>query len=131
MHLRTFPNVEHLTPLVLSITLNREIFTPPQSISPRLIRGLPADYKDTELYDLLRPFGPVASARMGSGLGGIVQFWKEEDACEAELNVKQILPRGQEITIQAFDHCNLFCTVCQILTRVPQKFTDPVTESQS
>ena len=130
LHLRPFPNIEPPVPLILSITLNRALHSPPQCIYPRLIRPLPADYDNLELYDLFRPFGPVASAQVESGLGGIVQFWKEEDACEAELNVKQILPRGQEITIQAFDPCNLFCMVCQLLTGPSQKFIDVIAESQ-
>jgi len=79
---------------------------------PRLVKLLPHKYTDSELYDLLRPFGPLASVRVDKELGGVVQFWTEADAQAAEQAVRQTFARGSKITLQAFDPCNLHCGVC-------------------
>ncbi|KAG8888499.1 hypothetical protein FRB98_007539 [Tulasnella sp. 332] len=60
---------------------------PPPAAFPRLIKQLPFGISDSQLYDLFRPFGPLANARSEAGFGpdiGIVEFWREEDAHRAE-----------------------------------------------
>ncbi|KAG9019334.1 hypothetical protein FRB90_003740 [Tulasnella sp. 427] len=60
---------------------------PPPSALPRLVKQLPAGITDSELYDLFRPFGPLANVRSEAGFGpdiGVVEFWSEEDAQRAE-----------------------------------------------
>ncbi|KAG9006967.1 hypothetical protein FRB93_008233 [Tulasnella sp. JGI-2019a] len=60
---------------------------PPPAAFPRLIKQLPFGISDSQLYDLFRPFGPLANVRSEAGFGpdiGIVEFWREEDAHRAE-----------------------------------------------
>jgi polyadenylate-binding protein len=99
---------------VLSLSLTQEC-TPLASIlsgHPRLVKLLPKNYTDEDLYDLLRPFGPLASVRVDKELGGIVQFWTEADAQAAERAVRQAFARKSKITLHAYDPCNLYCAVC-------------------
>ncbi|KAG8966988.1 hypothetical protein FRC03_010943 [Tulasnella sp. 419] len=59
---------------------------PPQAL-PRLVKQLPTGITDEELYDLFRPFGPLANVRSEAGFGpdiGVVEYWREEDARRAE-----------------------------------------------
>ncbi|KAF8708206.1 RNA recognition motif, partial [Rhizoctonia solani] len=61
--------------------------TPPPLATPRLVKHLPPGTNDSILYDLFRPYGPLASAKMEASFGaesGIVHFWNEDDAAVAE-----------------------------------------------
>ncbi|KAJ1311240.1 hypothetical protein OPQ81_009739 [Rhizoctonia solani] len=77
------PNTQfylHLSPF-LSQT------TPAPLATPRLVKHLPPGTNDSFLYDLFRPYGPLASAKMETSFGaesGIVHFWNEDDAAAAE-----------------------------------------------
>ncbi|KAG8897369.1 hypothetical protein FRB99_008203 [Tulasnella sp. 403] len=60
---------------------------PPPSALPRLVKQLPIGTTDSDLYDLFRPFGPLANVRSEAGFGpdiGVVEFWREDDAQRAE-----------------------------------------------
>ncbi|KAG8937854.1 hypothetical protein FRC00_013460 [Tulasnella sp. 408] len=60
---------------------------PPPSALPRLVKQLPTGITDSDLYDLFRPFGPLANVRSEAGFGpdiGVVEFWSEDDARRAE-----------------------------------------------
>lgn len=60
---------------------------PPPSALPRLVKQLPEGITDSELYDLFRPYGPLANVRSEAGFGpdiGVVEFWSEDDARRAE-----------------------------------------------
>jgi polyadenylate-binding protein len=78
---------------------------PPPSASPRLVKHLPQSYTDSQLYDLFRPYGALASAHTQASFGkdtGVVEFWREEDAQRAEeaLHCSEI--EGQNIAVQLY-----------------------------
>lgn len=80
---------------------------PAPSALPRIVKQLPPDFTDSQLYDLFRPFGPLASVRTQVGFGGgkdtaIVEFWREEDAKAAEENLHCAEVGGQNIAVQVY-----------------------------
>ncbi|OJT14034.1 Polyadenylate-binding protein 3 [Trametes pubescens] len=78
---------------------------PPPSASPRLVKQLPPGYTDSQLYDLFRSFGALASVRTQSPFGpdtGVVEFWREEDAREAEEAMHCADVEGQNIVVQIY-----------------------------
>ncbi|KAH9899291.1 hypothetical protein C8Q73DRAFT_638831 [Cubamyces lactineus] len=78
---------------------------PPPSASPRLVKQLPPGYTDSQLYDLFRPFGALASVRTQAPFGkdtGVVEFWREEDAREAEEAMHCAEVEGQNIVVQIY-----------------------------
>lgn len=72
---------------------------------------------------LLRPFGPLASARVEHTLGGIVQFWNEDAARAAEVAVCLAFSRTSKIMLQAYDPCTIFCAVSAIKDQKDPVFT--------
>jgi polyadenylate-binding protein len=80
---------------------------PPPSASPRLVKHLPPSYTDSQLYDLFRPFGALASAHTHAGFGkdtGVVEFWREEDARRAEEALHCADIEGSNIAVQLYQH---------------------------
>lgn len=78
---------------------------PPPSAVPRLVKHLPAGYTDSQLYDIFRPFGALASARTQAGFGndtGVIEFWREEDAVRAEEAMHCSDVEGQNIAVQVY-----------------------------
>ena len=78
---------------------------PPPSALPRLVKQLPPGYTDSQLYDVFRPFGALASARAQTQFGpdiGIVEFWNEEDAQRAEEAMHCAEIEGQNIAVQIY-----------------------------
>lgn len=78
---------------------------PSPTAAPRLVKQLPSDYTDSQLYDLFRPFGPLASVRVQAGFGidtGIVEFWREEDAKAAEENLHCAEVEDRNIAVQVY-----------------------------
>lgn len=78
---------------------------PPPSAQPRLVKHLPEGYTDSQLYDLFRPYGALASVRTQSPFGrdtGIVEYWREEDAREAEEAMHCADVEGQNIAVQVY-----------------------------
>jgi polyadenylate-binding protein len=78
---------------------------PPPSAQPRLIKHLPPGFTDSQLFDLFRPFGALASARTQAGFGpdtGIVEFWGEADAENAESAMHCADIDGQNIAVQVY-----------------------------
>ena len=78
---------------------------PPPSAQPRLVKHLPPGYTDSQLYDLFRPFGALASVRTQVGFGkdtGVVEFWRGEDAREAEEAMHCADVEGQNIAVQIY-----------------------------
>lgn len=70
-----------------------------------MVKQLPLDYTDSQLYDLFRPFGALASARTQTQFGpdaGIVEFWNEEDAIQAEQAMHCADVEGQNIAVQVY-----------------------------
>jgi polyadenylate-binding protein len=70
-----------------------------------LVKQLPLDYTDSQLYDLFRPFGALASTRTQTQFGpdtGIVEFWNEEDAIQAEQAMHCADVEGQNIAVQVY-----------------------------
>ncbi|KAG5638513.1 hypothetical protein H0H81_012150 [Sphagnurus paluster] len=104
------PQVTPVATLELSTTPNG---SPPSTETlghPRNVKFLPASSTDKDLYELMRPFGPLISARVDKKLGGFIRFWMSEtDANAAETAVKTALARSSKVTLQAFDPLKLFC----------------------
>ncbi|KAH9061136.1 hypothetical protein EDB87DRAFT_1612138 [Lactarius vividus] len=78
---------------------------PPPSASPRLVKHLPPNYADPQLFDLFRPFGALASVRAQTSFGqdtGLVEFWREEDARRAEEALHCADIEGQNIAVQLY-----------------------------
>ena len=79
---------------------------PPPSAAPRLVKHLPPNYTDHQLFDLFRPFGALASARAQTGFGqdtGLVEFWREEDARRGEEALHCAEIEGQNIAVQLYN----------------------------
>ncbi|PCH35274.1 hypothetical protein WOLCODRAFT_166169 [Wolfiporia cocos MD-104 SS10] len=78
---------------------------PPPSASPRLVKQLPPGFTDSQLYDIFRQFGALASVRTQTQFGkdaGVVEFWREEDAREAEEAMHCADIEGQNIAVQVY-----------------------------
>ena len=90
LHGRSIPDVVPPTQLYLSAfsPSNPPYVPPAPQAQPRLVKHLPARFSDSSLYDLFRPYGPMASVRANqAGFGdetGVVEFYLEEDARAAE-----------------------------------------------
>lgn len=77
---------------------------PPPNAQPRLVKHLPPYFTDSQLYDLFRPYGSLASVRT-QAIGrdnGIVEFWREEDAKAAEAALHCADVDGSNIAIQLY-----------------------------
>ncbi|KAH9941659.1 uncharacterized protein BXZ73DRAFT_41403 [Epithele typhae] len=78
---------------------------PPPNASPRVVKQLPPGFTDSQLYDIFRPFGALASVRAQAQFGkdsGMIEFWREEDAHEAEEDMHCTEVDGHNIVVQAY-----------------------------
>ncbi|KAJ7204787.1 hypothetical protein GGX14DRAFT_646305 [Mycena pura] len=104
---RPLPNLIPPVPLVLSPypPANPPTPLPPPSALPRLVKHLPHGFTDSDLYDLFRQFGALASARTPTHFGpdtGMVEFWNEDDARQAEEAMHCVDIQGQNIAVQVY-----------------------------
>ncbi|KAJ6557998.1 hypothetical protein B0H19DRAFT_1070580 [Mycena capillaripes] len=104
---RPLPGLVPPVPLVLSPYPPTSPPTPlpPPSALPRLVKHLPQGYTDSQLYDIFRPFGALASARTPTHFGvdtGMVEFWNEDDARQAEEAMHCADVQGQNIAVQVY-----------------------------
>ena len=104
---RLIPNLQPPVHLVLSPypPTNPPTPLPPPSALPRLVKHLPPGYTDSQLFDLFRPFGALASARTQTHFGadtGMVEFWNENDARQAEDALHCADIEGQNIAVQVY-----------------------------
>lgn len=79
---------------------------PPPSASPRLVKHLPPNFTDHQLFDLFRTFGALASARAQTSFGqdtGLVEYWREEDARRGEEALHCAEIEGQNIAVQLYN----------------------------
>lgn len=107
MQSRPIPGLQPPVPLVLSPypPTNPPTPMPPPSAIPRLVKHLPPGFTDSQLYDLFRPYGALASARVQAGFGldtGVVEFWREEDAAMGEEAMHCADVEGQNIAVQVY-----------------------------
>ncbi|KAJ6629326.1 hypothetical protein B0H10DRAFT_1360693 [Mycena sp. CBHHK59/15] len=108
LHLRPIPDTEPPALLKFSTTFNLQPFNAPEAtVQPRLVQILPAGYTEAMLFDLLRPFGPVYSVSIDPITGGLVQFWTESHAQEAESQLAATRPK---FLLQVYDRCSIFCS---------------------
>lgn len=78
---------------------------PPPSAQPRLVKHLPHGYTDSQLYDMFRPFGALASAKTQTHFGpdtGVVEYYNEDDAKMAEEAMHCAEVDGQNIAVQVY-----------------------------
>ncbi|KAJ7703728.1 hypothetical protein B0H17DRAFT_1326830 [Mycena rosella] len=78
---------------------------PPPAALPGLVKHLPQVYTDSELYDIFCPFGALASARTPTHFGidtGMVEFWNEDDARQAEESMHCADVQGHNISVQVY-----------------------------
>lgn len=95
---------------------------PPPSASPRLVKHLPPGFTDSQLYDLFRPFGALASARTQAGFGketGVVEFWREEDARDAEEALHCMEIDGYNIAVQVYQPRRAGATMSEFSPTAP------------
>lgn len=106
-------NIHPLVLLEISKDVNKAYDLFPPEEKQRWITPLPSEYNESQLYDLLHPFGPISSIHIDKNLGGVVQFWTEDDACNAEKNLTGTTLPGQTfpLTITAYHFRTIFCTV--------------------
>lgn len=107
MQSRPIPDLQPPVPLVLSPypPTNPPTPLPPPSALPRLVKHLPDHFIDGQLYDLFRPFGALAATRTQTQFGpntGMVEFWNEEDALQAEEALHCADVEGQNIAVQVY-----------------------------
>ncbi|KAF6764245.1 hypothetical protein DFP72DRAFT_417605 [Ephemerocybe angulata] len=104
---RPIPEIAQNILLVLSPypSTNPPTPLPPPSALPRLVKQLPPGYGDSQLYDLFRPYGALASARVQTHFGpdtGMIEFWNESDARAAEEALHCAEVDGQNIAVQVY-----------------------------
>ncbi|KAF7971491.1 hypothetical protein HWV62_20950 [Athelia sp. TMB] len=104
---RPIPGLQPPVSLVLSPYPPTTPLTPmpPPSAVPRLVKHLPLGFSDSQLYDLFRPYGALASVRAQAGLGvdtGMVEFWREEDAAMGEAALHCADVEGSNIAVQVY-----------------------------
>lgn len=104
---RSIPDTSPPAPLVISPfpPTNPPTPLPPPAAHPRLIKHLPPGYTDSQLYDIFRPFGALASVRAHTQFGtdtGVVEFWSEDDARQAEEAMHCADVEGQNIAVQIY-----------------------------
>jgi hypothetical protein len=75
-----------------------------------LINTLPAGCTESTLYDILRPYGPIYSLKIDAIVGGLVQFWDEVHAQDAEMHLAAEQAEANMI-LNSYDPCSLFCSV--------------------
>lgn len=78
---------------------------PPPSALPRLVKHLPPNFTDSQLYDLFREYGALASARVQTQFGpdtGMIEFWNENDARAAEEAMHCAEVEGHNIAVQVY-----------------------------
>lgn len=104
-------SIQGLQPPVLLVLSPYPPTNPPTPLhttaSPRLVKHLPIGYTDSQLYDLFRPFGAIASVRMQTGYGsdtGVVEFWREEEARVAEEAMHCFDVEGQNIAVTVYQN---------------------------
>ncbi len=78
---------------------------PPPSAEPRVVKHLPPNTTDSFLFDLFRPYGPIASVRAQGPFGSnsaLVEFYTEEDAKCAEEALNYADVGGSNISVQPY-----------------------------
>ena len=78
---------------------------PQPTALPRIVKQLPPSFSDSQLYDLFRPFGAISTIRKAGPLikdAAIIEFWREEEAKEAEENMHCAEVGGQNIAVQVY-----------------------------
>ncbi|KAL5499262.1 hypothetical protein ACEPAH_1780 [Sanghuangporus vaninii] len=78
---------------------------PAAGAAPRIVKQLPPGYTDSQLYDLFRPFGPLASVRTQTPFGadtGILEYWSEDDAKTAEAEMHCAEVEDHNIAVQVY-----------------------------
>ncbi|KAK0203475.1 hypothetical protein DFS33DRAFT_805219 [Desarmillaria ectypa] len=121
---RPIPGLQAPVPLVLSPypPTNPPTPLPPPSALPRLVKHLPIGYTDSQLYDIFRPYGALASARTHTHFGpdtGMVEFWNEDDARIAEEAMHCADVEGQNIAVQVYQQRRTSGAVGEFNTAAP------------
>jgi hypothetical protein len=86
------------------------------------VKHLSPGFSDSDLYDLFRPFGALASARTQTHFGpdtGMVEFWNEDDARAAEEALHCAEVDGQNIAVQVYQPRRTSGTVAEFNTNAP------------
>jgi RNA recognition motif-containing protein len=99
---------------------------------PRLVKQLPPAFTDSQLYDLFRPYGALASARTPTQFGpdtGMVEFWNEEDAQMAEEALHCAEVEGLNIAVQLYQPRRASHSVREFNAAAPSFVPAPVTFS--
>ncbi|KAJ7796037.1 hypothetical protein B0H14DRAFT_3552635 [Mycena olivaceomarginata] len=111
-HLQPIPFVKPPVILIFSTIPGfypKSFGAPDAAVSPRLIKTLPASCTESTLYDILRPYGPIYSLKIDAIVGGLVQFWDEAHAQDAEMHLAAEQAEANMI-LNSYDPCSLVCS---------------------
>lgn len=107
-HLQPIPAIQPPLLMNFSFAADGQLIKPHPSVLPRFVLRAPSGIESvddsSQIYHILRPFGPIYSVHHH------VQFWNEDDARQAELHVK-------EFCLRAYHPSTLFCRVSTALCR--------------
>lgn len=128
----------HAGSLVLSLAPNPAL--DPRPLAPTLIlKQLPQPFTPSELFDLVRPFGPVFSAVLllapsRDGVGppvfkgqALVTYYEERHATGARNALHFLEVKGQSIAVQVYDPSR----AVKLKARIPGPSTRPPSSSES
>jgi len=88
------------------------------------MKHLPPGMTAFELYDLVRPFGPVEYVEVNPDIGGILHFKDEATARNVELSLAGL-------ALRPYDTTKLFCTVRSTVHLRPGDFVHRIIEPLS
>ncbi|KAJ7821684.1 hypothetical protein B0H14DRAFT_3733246 [Mycena olivaceomarginata] len=111
-HLQPIPFVKPPVILIFSTIPGfypKSFGAPDAAVSPRLIETLPAGCTESTLYDILRPYGPIYSLKIDAIVGGLVQFWDEAHARDAEMHLAAEQAEANMI-LNSYDPRSLVCS---------------------
>ncbi|KAH7106629.1 hypothetical protein BKA62DRAFT_826128 [Auriculariales sp. MPI-PUGE-AT-0066] len=77
---------------------------PPPAAQARIVKMLPPGFTDSAVYDLFRPYGPLASVRIQANQpeNAIVEYWHEENAVRAQEDLHYQEVGDRNISVQIY-----------------------------
>jgi len=103
---RPIPNLSPPAYLILTPYAPHSSTTlPPPAAHPRIVKMLPLGFTDAAVFDLFRPYGPLASVRIQPNQpeNAIVEFWHEDDAARAQDNLHFQEVGDRNISVQIYN----------------------------
>ncbi|KAF7298393.1 Polyadenylate-binding protein 1 [Mycena kentingensis (nom. inval.)] len=106
------PGIQPARSLELSFKPPRPQNSPTDNLKatayPRLVKSWGTARPAQDLFGALRGYGPIAGVYVDDIVGGLVQFWAEEDARAAQDGA--VGPTGKRLHLVPYDPCSVFCS---------------------